>query len=249
MPKRTSETATARRAAAPNPAPEVAPPTVLVVEDDAEVASGIAAGLEQDGLKAVVVESGEKALAELGHIPFDAVVLDLWLPGIDGFEVITRLRSDGHAVPVLCVTARSQLPDRVRGLGLGADDYLIKPFALPELVARVRALLRRAQARAGKRVVHGSLEVDYTARRAFLNGALLPLAEREWRVLSVLVGGIGKTVSRESIVDALVDGSETVSAHAIEIYVSKLRSRLEPAGLKIRAIRGYGYLMVGADAP
>jgi two-component system, OmpR family, response regulator len=225
---------------------------ILIVEDDPAVASGVAAGLAREGFTTVSVDSGERALDEIPRAHFDVVVLDLWLPGIDGFEVLKRLRAAGHTVPVLCLTARHEVEARVQGLSLGADDYLVKPFALPELVARVGALMRRQSVRAGKRVAHGALEVDYSARRAFLNGELLMLADREWLVLAALAEQIGKTVSKEAIVEALGEQSRDgdvmrVSMHAIEIYVSKLRAKLEPAGVRIRAIRGYGYLMLAAD--
>jgi two-component system OmpR family response regulator len=225
---------------------------ILIVEDDPAVASGVAAGLAREGFTTVTVDSGERALNEIPTARFDLVVLDLWLPGIDGFEVLKRLRSAGHSLPVLCLTARHEVEARVQGFNLGADDYLVKPFALPELVARVGALVRRQSARAGQRVAHGALEVDYSARRAFLNGELLMLAEREWVVLAALAGQIGKTVAKEAIVEALAeqvrDGDVMrVSMHAIEIYISKLRAKLEPAGVRIRAIRGYGYLMLAAD--
>ena len=139
---------------------------ILIVEDDVSLAAGIARILEAEGYAVDQMKSGEHATMATRHESFDLVILDVGLPGIDGFEVLRRLRTEGHAMPVLILTARDALDDRVRGLDLGADDYMAKPFAMPELAARVRALIRRGQARSGPKVVHGPLELDTSARRA-----------------------------------------------------------------------------------
>jgi two-component system OmpR family response regulator len=165
------------------------------------------------------------------------------LPGIDGFEVLRRLRAEGRAMPVLILTARDALDDRVRGLDLGADDYMAKPFAMPELAARVRALIRRGQAQAGPKVIHGPLVLDTSARRATLNGEPLELAAREWAVLEVLLSRVEKIVSKEAIIQAMASWGEELSLNAIEVYVSRLRAKLEPAGVRIRTVRGFGYML------
>jgi len=221
---------------------------LLIVEDDPEVASGVASACRNEGWGVAIAESAEQGLEVLAQRGFDVVILDVWLPGIDGFELLRRLRESGSCVPVLCLTARATVDDRVRGLKIGADDYLVKPFAVPELIARVQALARRAQARAGKRIAHGPLEVDYAGRRAFLGGELMPLPDRDWQLLSVLVANAGKTVSRQAIIDALAQDGEPSSAHAVEIKVSRLRARLDPAGIRIRAVRGFGYLMLEPES-
>jgi len=146
-------------------------------------------------------------------------------------------------MPVLVLTARDTVDDRVHGLDLGADDYMAKPFAMPELAARVRALIRRSQAQTGPRVVHGPLALDTVARRAFLRGAPLDLAAREWAVLEVLLARVERIVSKESIIQAVASWGDELSPNAIEVYVSRLRGKLEPAGIRIRTVRGFGYML------
>ena len=178
-----------------------------------------------------------------GQESLDLVILDVGLPGMDGFEVLRRLRAAAQRMPVLLLTARDAVDDRVHGLDLGADDYLAKPFALPELVARVRALIRRSQARTGPTVEHGPLKLDTVARRAYLGGAPLELGAREWSVLEVLLARMERIVSKDAIIQAVASLGEELSPNAIEVYVSRLRAKLEPAGVKIRTVRGFGYMM------
>ena len=146
-------------------------------------------------------------------------------------------------VPVLVLTARDAIDDRVHGLDLGADDYMAKPFAIPELVARVRALTRRRKAQSGPRVTHGPLELDTAARRAFLCGEPLDFAAREWAVLEVLLGKVEKVVSKEAIIQAVANWGEELTPNAIEVYVSRLRAKLDQAGVQIRTVRGFGYML------
>jgi two-component system OmpR family response regulator len=216
---------------------------ILIVEDDAALASGIARILEGEGHAVDVLARGEEALLGARQERFDLIILDIGLPGIDGFEVLRRLRAAGHRTPVLVLTARDALDDRVRGLDLGADDYLAKPFAMPELAARVRALVRRSQAQTGPRIVHGPLVMDTLARRAQLAGQPLDLAAREWAVLEVLLARVEKIVAKESIIQAVASWGEELTPNAIEVYVSRLRAKLEPAGVKIRTVRGFGYML------
>jgi len=157
--------------------------------------------------------------------------------------VLRRLREGAQRMPVLVLTARDTVDDRVHGLDLGADDYMAKPFAMPELAARVRALIRRSQAQTGPRVVHGPLMLDTVARRAFLRGAPLDLAAREWAVLEVLLARVERIVSKESIIQAVASWGDELSPNAIEVYVSRLRGKLEPAGIRIRTVRGFGYML------
>ena len=216
---------------------------LLIVEDDASLASGLRRILEAEGHTVAVSLDGEDAVAAASRERFDLVILDIGLPRMDGFEVLRRLRTAEKPMPVLVLTARDAVEDRVRGLDLGADDYMVKPFAMPELTARVRALLRRSQSHGGPRIVHGPLTVDNVARRAFLRGEPLELAAREWAVLEVLLARTEKIVSKESIIQAVAGLGEELSANAIEVYVSRLRSKLEPAGIKIRTVRGFGYML------
>ena len=216
---------------------------ILIVEDDDVLGSGLMRILQAEGYAVDLMPRGEQAVLAAGRERFDLVILDVGLPGIDGFEVLRRLRGDAQRMPVLVLTARDTVDDRVHGLDLGADDYMAKPFAMPELVARVRALIRRSQAQSGPRVVHGPLALDTVARRAFLRGAPLDLAAREWAVLEVLLARVERIVSKESIIQAVASWGDELSPNAIEVYVSRLRAKLEPAGVRIRTVRGFGYML------
>ena len=216
---------------------------ILIVEDDAALARGVARILESEGYAVDVVARGEEAVSAAARERFALVILDVGLPGMDGFEVLRRLRARSERVPVLLLTARDAVDDRVHGLDLGADDYVAKPFAMSELAARVRALIRRSQAQAGPRVVHGPLLLDTVARRAFLNGKPLELSGREWAVLEVLLARVERVVSKDAIIQAVANWGDELSLNAIEVYVSRLRAKLEPAGISIRTVRGFGYML------
>jgi two-component system, OmpR family, response regulator len=219
---------------------------LLIVEDDVPLASGLRRVLEGEGHAVDVTSRGEEAVLAASNERFDLVILDIGLPQMDGFEVLRRLRSvadRGAPTPVLVLTARDAVDDRVRGLDLGADDYMVKPFATPELAARVRALLRRSQSQVGPRIAHGPLLLDSVARRAFLKGEPLELAAREWAVLEVLLAKVEKIVSKEAIIQAVAGWGDDLSPNAIEVYVSRLRAKLEPAGIRIRTVRGFGYML------
>ena len=216
---------------------------LLIVEDDAPLASGLSRILEAEGHAVDVTERGEDAVLAASQEHFDLVILDIGLPRMDGFEVLRRLRAAEKRIPVLVLTARDAVEDRVHGLDIGADDYMVKPFAMPELTARVRALIRRSQAQSGPRIVHGPLALDTVARRAFLHEAPLDLAAREWAVLEVLLARVERVVSKESIIQAVASWGDELSANAIEVYVSRLRAKLEPAGIRIRTVRGFGYML------
>jgi two-component system OmpR family response regulator len=216
---------------------------ILIVEDDAALASGIARILEGEGHAIDVMAKGEQAVLGARQEHFDVIILDVGLPGIDGFEVLRRLRAAGDRTPVLVLTARDALDDRIHGLDLGADDYMAKPFEMAELAARVRALVRRSQAQTGPKIVHGPLVLDTLARRAQLAGAPLDLAAREWAVLEVLLARVEKIVSKEAIIQAVASWGEELTPNAIEVYVSRLRAKLDSAGVKIRTVRGFGYML------
>jgi len=216
---------------------------ILIVEDDVVLARGLARILEAEGYAVDAVTSGEQALLAVTQERFDLVILDVGLPGMDGFEALRRLRAAAERMPVLLLTARDAVDDRVRGLDLGGDDYVAKPFAMSELAARVRALIRRSQSQVGPKVVHGPLVLDTVARRAYLAGAPLELAAREWAVLEVLLARADRIVSKEAIIQAVANWGEELSPNAIEVYVSRLRAKLEPAGVRIRTVRGFGYML------
>lgn len=216
---------------------------ILVVEDDPLLADGLIHTLRRQGYKADGVGSAEQALQVLAQDAFGLVILDVGLPGMDGFELLRRWRDAGVEVPVLILTARDALGDRVFGLNLGADDYLTKPFATEELLARVAAIARRVRNVATVRREHGPLVLDQSARRAWLYGDPLDLPLREWAVLEFLLDKAERVVSKDQIVSAVCSWDEELSPNAVEVYVSRLRNKLEPSGIVIRTVRGFGYML------
>lgn len=221
---------------------------ILIIEDDTMLADGIIRYLRQAGYAVDWANNGDQADSWLAHEHFDLAILDLGLPKMDGTEVLRRLRRRGQTVPVLILTARDALEDRVHGLDIGADDYIIKPIALAELEARVRALTRRGQYGGNPQITHGPLLLDTTARQAWLNGVPLELPAREWSVLEFLLPRAGRIVGKEQILQSLCGWNEEISINAVEAYVSRLRTKLEPAGVHIRTVRGLGYLLEKPDA-
>ncbi len=216
---------------------------ILIVEDDAILADGVTRALRQAGYAIDQVDSGTAADQALSDSVHDLVILDLGLPELDGFEVLRRLRGRDSRVPVLILTARDAVEDRVTGLDLGADDYLTKPFDLPELEARIRALIRRGQCGTGTTLVVGALQYDTVGRRVLIGGQPVDLSARELGVLETLLLRAGRVVSKEQIVEQLCDWGEEVGINAIEVYVHRVRKKLEPSGISIRTVRGLGYLL------
>lgn len=216
---------------------------ILLAEDDVQLVESTSRALRSQGWEVDVTARGEPVPHSLLQDPYNLLILDIGLAGIDGFETLRRVRAQGSRLPVLILTARDAIEDRVRGLEGGADDYLVKPFALSELVARVRALVRRSQAREGDVLTMGLLRLDMEARRAFASDEPLVLSAREWAVLQLLMLRAGKMVSKEQIIASVAGWSESTSDNAIEVHVSRLRSKIEPAGLRIRTVRGLGYLL------
>lgn len=220
---------------------------LLLVEDDVMVASGIKLGLTDAGYTVDWVGSAERAEQALEKDSFDLAIVDIGLPGANGLELTQRLRARGIAMPVLILTARDALHDRVQGLDLGADDYMLKPFELPELLARLRALLRRSQAATSAVLAFGPLEMDTAHRRVQLAGAALELGPREWTVLEYLLLQAPKPVAKDKLLAALTGWDKEITPNAIEVYVSRLRAKLEPAGVLLRSIRGFGYRLEQAN--
>jgi len=216
---------------------------ILIVEDDPTLADGLTRSLHHAGYAVDCVHDGEQADHVLAAQNYDLVILDLGLPKLDGFEVIRRVRRRGATVPVLVLTARDALADRVKGLDLGADDYLTKPFELPELEARVRALIRRGQSGGSSLLTHGPLTLDTSGRRATIGNVPLELSAREFGVLEVLMLRSGRVVNKEQLAEQLYGWEDEVGSNAIEVYVHRLRKKLEPAGVAIRTIRGLGYVL------
>ncbi len=216
---------------------------ILLVEDDALLADGLARALRQSGYLVDIAADGRTADHWLEAEEFDLTILDLGLPGLDGSEVLQRLRSRKQGIPVLILSARMALEERVRLLNLGADDYVLKPVALAELEARVRALIRRGQAVDGPLFGLGRLQLDTVGKRAWLEGAALDLTAREWAALEFLARRLDRIVNKEQITQALYSWEEEITPNAIEKFISRLRSKLEPAGINIRTVRGLGYFM------
>ncbi|MES2071297.1 MAG: response regulator transcription factor [Pseudomonadota bacterium] len=219
---------------------------VLLVEDDSVIADGIMRNLQAQGMVIDVVSNGIDALSALQRSEISLMVLDIGIPGIDGFEVIRRLRSQGKHLPILLLTARDSIQDRVHGLELGADDYLVKPFATPELVARIKALVRRSAPEAVKLQLAG-LSLDQTSKRAKVNEQPLELSVREWAVLEYLMQQASRVVSKQQIIDAILPWGEDITLNAVEVYVSRIRLKIADAGVSIRTIRGFGYMLEKAD--
>jgi DNA-binding response OmpR family regulator len=220
---------------------------LLIIEDHPILADGLLKALRAADYAVDHADSGEVADHMLLAQHYDAVILDIGLPRLDGWEVLRRLRRRGSKTPVLMLTARDALEDRVRGLDLGADDYLTKPYDLPELEARVRALIRRGQSGGAADLRQGELVLDTAGRRATLRGQPLDLSARELGVLEVLMLRAGRVVSKEQLADQLYGWGEEVGANAIEVYVHRLRKKLEQSGTNVRTIRGLGYLLERAS--
>lgn len=216
---------------------------ILMIEDDAALARSIAALLRVGGHAVDHVASGEEALEVVADEPYALVMLDVGLPGIDGFTVLEALRRRGERVPVLMLTARDALDDRVRGLDLGADDYLRKPFAPEELEARIRALGRRRGGDPTPELVIGSLTLDRSRAQARVGERLLDLRRREWAVLDALATRAGQIVPRETLQSEVFGYDEPVGPNAIEVNITRLRGKLAPDGPAIRTVRGVGYLL------
>lgn len=218
---------------------------LLLVEDDPVLADGLQRALQAQDMHLQLVRDGLAADAALQAGGIDVAVLDIGLPGIDGFEVVRRLRARGAATPVLLLTARDAVEDRVRGLETGADDYLVKPFATAELVARIRALARRHAAPSTILSI-GSLSLDSSTRRARVGERPIDLSVREWGVLEYLLQHAGRVVSKQQIIEAILPWGDDVTPNAVEVYVSRLRLKLDGASVAIRTIRGFGYLLEAA---
>lgn len=216
---------------------------LLLVEDDAPLADGLSKALRQSGYAVDWMPDGNAADTALLTQDFDLAILDLNLPGHDGFEVLRRLRARGKTFPVLILSAREETGDRVRGLDLGADDYLAKPFDLPELEARLRALIRRSGGHAGARLQLGRLCLDTVARRARVDEAPLELTAREYGLLEVLVLRAGHVVSKQQLMDSLCEWDSDMSTNALDIALHRLRRKLEETRVVIRTLRGFGYLL------
>lgn len=227
---------------------------LLLVEDEAALAQALSRALERRGFEVTHSADGGEALARLRHSPPDAALLDLSLPGMDGLQVLHRARAEGIAVPILILTARGAVGDRVLGLNAGADDYLAKPFDLDELEARIRALLRRNGPRDQEALACGPLQLDRLSGAFHLGSEILELTPREQALLKALIARPGHAVPKEKLFHLVFPMEEQVQFEAIEVVAYRLRKKLAGSGVALVTLRGLGYLLraepaSGAAAP
>jgi two-component system, OmpR family, response regulator len=213
---------------------------ILLIEDDELVADAVVRGLSLAGFTVDHAASAESGRAALRTEHFDLAVVDIGLPGADGLSLLGALRNEGTAMPVLMLTARDTLADKIRAFELGADDFLMKPFEQAELAARCRALIRRAGLTPSGLVRLGGLTIDLNGHQLQVNGAVVELTRREWLVLESLAHNLGRIVTKDRLMQALAGWEQDLTPNAVETHVSRLRSKLGSAAA-IRAIRGLGY--------
>lgn len=221
---------------------------ILLIEDDAVLADGLIHTLAQSGYTVSSATTAATAENLLLMQDFDLLILDLGLPDMDGLDLLRRLRKRKLYLPILVLTARDGINDRVDGIEQGADDYLTKPFELRELEARINGLIRRCYGGFNKRITLGGLVVDTSSHQVLAGEQVLQLSEREYGLLEVLLLQIGKVVCKERIAQRLAEDEDALSDNAVEIYIHRLRKRLEPYQISIRTVRGLGYLLEKPDA-
>ncbi|BBL35515.1 transcriptional regulatory protein QseB [Nitrosomonas stercoris] len=214
---------------------------ILVVEDDSLVASGIKQGLINAGYTTDVASTAKHAEIHLREENFDLVIIDIGLPDMDGLTLVQRLRNQQMRLPVLILTARGSMEDTVAGLNIGADDYMAKPFRLPELIARIRALIRRTHSVTSSQLQHDQLILNTATHTATLHGQPLLLTTREWTILEILLMASPKVVSKNKLLQSLTGWDKHITPNAIEVHISRLRAKIDPGGIKIRTVRGIGY--------
>ncbi|TDG15543.1 response regulator transcription factor [Seongchinamella unica] len=212
---------------------------ILLVEDDVQLGESLDAALRLEQYAVDWLRSGEPVRATLGATPYDLLVLDLNLPGVPGMQVLRQLRADKHDLPVLLLTARNTLEDKVDGLDSGADDYLTKPFEMDELFARIRTLLRRTGERTGQQLEAGGIVINPVDRVVAFGGSVLDLTAREYAILEILVRNAGRFVSRARLEEGIYSWGEEVGSNTVEVYISRLRKRF--GGDSIETMRGVGY--------
>lgn len=216
---------------------------LLLIEDDELLADGVTRALRIAGYVVEWAADGRRADAWLSEREYDLVILDLGLPGLDGSEVLKRLRGRKQSMPVIVVSAREMLDERIRLLDLGADDYLVKPVAIGELEARIRALSRRGHTKDDSTLRLGKLSLDTVGRLAWIEDQVLDLPAREWSALEFLATRANRIVSKDLVMQSLYSWDQEITPNAVEKIISRLRLKLEPAGVTIRTVRGMGYYL------
>jgi two-component system, OmpR family, response regulator QseB len=214
---------------------------LLLVEDDEILGDGLAAGLTMEGYAVDWLTNGKLADEALKMNCYELVVLDLNLPDMDGLTILRELRSRKDETPVLVLTARDTVPDRVEGLDSGADDFVIKPFELDEVCARLRALVRRSEGRSTPTIEHKGIVLDPASHQVTFNGEIVELSQKEFEILSFLMGNIGRVVSRARLEESLYSWSSDIESNTVEVHIHYLRKKLDSA--IIRTIRGVGYII------
>lgn len=220
---------------------------IVLIEDQESIAKGICYRMQDLGHSVDLIADGLAADQHLRMGGGDLVILDISLPGLDGLSILRAMRQRGDERPVLLLTARAETHDRVRGLDAGADDYLVKPFEMDELEARIRALARRQPHALRRQLVLGKVTFDLDAREVTAAGTPLALPRREVSVMEILMSAQGRTVSKNDLIDHLYGTGADIEEGAIEVHISRLRKRLRPYGLEIRVARGLGYALVAGD--
>jgi len=222
---------------------------ILLVEDNERLSEAIKESLYKAGFEVDAVTEGEEALSVTRQQPYDAIILDLGLPDIDGMKVLESLRDQKNTVPVLVLTARDALSDKISGLNSGADDYMVKPFEVDELIARLKALLRRPSQAIGTAIKLNNLSFDTVNRCVQIEDKIIDLSRRELDLLEQLIHAAEKVVTKKSIEQRIYSYGETGSANSVEVLVHRLRKKLDDhaADIEIHTLKGIGYMMTGAD--
>jgi len=216
---------------------------ILLVEDDQILGDAMCRSLEHAGHAVDWTRNGNDADLALGDQVYDLALLDLGLPKLDGFEILRRLRERKSNLPVLIVTARDSLTDRIKGLDLGADDYVLKPFDMPELLARVRSQARRTLSLSSTRIIYGPLTYDMADHLITVDGQPMAISPREFDILETLLLKVGKLITKEQLIEKLCNWDEELGSNAIEVYIHRLRKKLQPLGVELITVRGLGYML------
>lgn len=219
---------------------------ILITEDDSLLQKGLYHALCSEGFTCEIAENGQKANQLMAMIQFSLVILDLGLPDCDGLQILAQWRKQKNPIPILILTARDTIEDRVEGLDLGADDYLIKPFALSELLARVRALIRRNQGRADNNITCGLFQLELKQQQVLFNQQTIPLTPKEFAILARLMNKAGQQIHRDILQNDLYDWNHDPSSNVLEVHIHSLRKKIGKQYIK--TIRGYGYQFVTADS-